>query len=374
MERVMVLSMGFGTGHNAAARAVAEELRQNPGVTVQRVDLLELVPNSFHPLLQSGYNRMLSRFPLFYHYLYDGTSQSGMIRSVSSGFIEKMGWMIRKRLNALLEEFLPTRLISTHPFSLMLLPSRWRELSSTGVLTDYELHPLWLVRVPDVLCIPAKLLNPGEQKRLQWHTGCRIVETGIPLHDGFRVGLSKDEARARLGATSGAPLILVMGGGWGYGPLPEIVEELSLMESPAEIRVLTGKNERLLQELNSRRLPPCVQVDRYRKDVPLLMDAAHLLITKPGGVSVTEAMVKGLPLLLFEALPGQEQANRQYLLRHGAALSVKPATLRGQVDRLLSKPEQLELLGHRLKALAIPDAATRIVQEALQVEPLHSAL
>ncbi|PTX53660.1 processive 1,2-diacylglycerol beta-glucosyltransferase [Melghirimyces profundicolus] len=370
----MVLTLGFGTGHNAAAQAVSRELERTAGVRVKTVDLLELVPGRFHPFIQSGYGQMLNRFPSFYHYLYDSTSHSRILRTVSKGFIEKMGWTIRKKLKRVLFRFQPTRLVTTHPFSLLLLPPGWRHLPSTGVVTDYELHPLWLARVPRVLCLPPQLLDRSEQDRLRWQTGCRTVETGIPCDVRFGTRIPAEEARFRLGFEPGTPLILVMGGGMGCGPLPKVVEELGHMKVSAQIQVLTGKNHTIYRELCSQNQNVNIRVDRYRNDVSLLMDAADLLVTKPGGLSVTEAMAKGLPLLLFEALPGQEYANQQYLIRRGAALHARPDTVRLLAEHLLTHPGQRRDMAKRLGQLAVPDAARRIAEQCLRMERLHSAL
>lgn len=373
MERVLLVTMGFGTGHNAAAQAVEEAVRQ-PGTMAKTVDLLEMVPGTFHPLLQSGYNRMLTRFPSFYHVLYDGTSQSRLLRSVSHQLIEKMGWMIRKKLNQLLSTFQPTRLIATHPFSLWLIPPEWRQLPSTGVVTDYDIHPLWLIRMPDLLCLPPGVMDREGRERLRRQTGSQVLETGIPCGTQFQKCTSRQEARTRLGLDPEIPMLLVMGGGLGHGPLYDIVGALCEISFPLRIQVMTGKNEKMYQELTSTPWKGDVHVEGYRKDIHLWLDAADLLVTKPGGMSITEAMLKRVPLLLFQALPGQEFANQQYLVRQGGALAVQPDTVQRLVRYLFAYPDLRRWMADRLGQLATPDAARRIAEESLQAKPFPSAL
>ncbi|MFC4077102.1 MGDG synthase family glycosyltransferase [Salinithrix halophila] len=368
MERVLILTMGFGTGHNAAAHALVSRCRNMPDTEALAVDLLELVPGTFHPFLQSGYIRMMMRFPSLYTFLYDRTSHSRFIRYVSSEFIEKTGWMIRKKLNHLLERFHPTRIISTHPFGFLMLPACWRGLPTTGVVTDYEVHAMWFAQAPDLLCIPRRLVNEREQKRLMWQTGCRILEAGIPSASAFHKRNSQIRARIQAGVSKDEPMVLVMGGGLGYGPLPRLVDELSRLKPPARIWVLTGKNEKLYRELTARfDGENGIHILRYRDDMPLLMDAADLLVTKPGGLTVTEAMNKGLPMLLFDALPGQEEANRDYLIRNGGALTVRPETVCKEAAALLAHPEERRTMARRLEELASPEAADRIVHESLRI-------
>ncbi|MDR6227383.1 MGDG synthase family glycosyltransferase [Desmospora profundinema] len=373
MERVIILTMGFGSGHNAAAEALREEyvLKDIPA---EVIDLLELVPGSVHPLLQSGYNRMLSRFPYVYSYLYNRTNHSAWLRMVSSEIIEKTGWMIRHKLKRLIRQFGPTRVISTHPFGLLLLPSRWRTLPTVGVLTDYELHPLWLAEAPDVLCVPPNLLTREQQKWLSWEWRVQLLEAGIPCHRGFRQTILRQTAKQRLGADPNRPLVLLMGGGLGYGPLPKLAASLAGLSNEMQLWVLIGSNRKLEKQLAPFSENGDLRVFSTRNDMPLLMDAADILVTKPGGMTITEAMIKRLPLILFEALPGQERANLDYVVRRGAACAVSPDTLPDEVVRLIRDPSLRQSMSSRLESLAFPDSATRIVEHSLYRKRWNSAL
>lgn len=373
MERVIILTMGFGSGHNAAAKALQEEYTDQ-GVPAEVIDLLELVPSKVHPLLQSGYNRMLHRFPYVYSYLYDGTHHSTWLRTVSSGVIEKTGWMIRHKVNRLFQLFSPTRLVSTHPFGLLLLPSRWRTLPTVGVLTDYELHPLWLAEAPDLLCVPPHLFGPEQQRWLRWKWGVELMETGIPCRRDFQHSIPSQAAKEQLGVDSDRPFVLLMGGGLGCGPLPKLAKSLSALSNEFQLWVLVGSNRKWLQQLSPLSGKGDTRIFATRDDIPLLMDAADILVTKPGGLTVTEAMIKRLPMVLFEALPGQEQANRDYLLRHRGACRATPDTLLDEVVRLIQNPQVRQRMSRQLGTLASPHAASRIVERSLYQKRLNSAL
>jgi processive 1,2-diacylglycerol beta-glucosyltransferase len=359
--------MGFGTGHNAAAKALASEFNKQPAVTAEVVDLLQLIPNSFHPLLQSGYHGMLNKFPTLYYYLYDWTHHNKVIRYVSSEVIEKMGWSIRKKLNQLICATEPTKIVTTHPFGLLMCSGKCEQIPTVGVVTDYELHPIWLARVPHVLCVPKRLPNQDQFERIQWKTGLTVVETGIPVHPSFYEYVSKQEACRRLGLSSHRPVVLIMGGGTGLGPLEQIVNELQSL-THLQFVVLAGKNRTLHERLTRQFTAPHIRIEGFRTDIPLWMSAADLLVTKPGGLTISEAISKRLPMLLFEAFPGQEEANQQYLLHHRVAMITRPSTIRLQVAKLFDSPIQVGRMKERFESLMSVDASEQIVRETLKAK------
>ncbi|SFI95784.1 MGDG synthase family glycosyltransferase [Thermoflavimicrobium dichotomicum] len=360
MERVLLLSMGFGTGHNMVAKTLEKTFESKSNVKAETLDLLHLIPGKFHPLLQSGYQGMLTKFPNFYHYLYDWTYQSRVFRYVSSEFIEKMGWTIRKKINQMFEDIQPTHIVSTHPFALLMLPPKWEGIPSVGVVTDYELHPIWFGRVPDILCVPKQLLNCDTLERLKWKTGVQIIETGIPVHPDYYKPMSQREARKRLSLESDRPVVLVMGGGMGLGPLEQLVDELNPL-TDFQFVVLTGNNQELYERLKMRGYGKHIRIEPFRSDIPLWMSAANLLVTKPGGVTISEAIAKQLPMFLFEAFPGQEQANQKYLLHHRLAVETNPETIRNQIEAFFSLRLNRDLSPKQYELLMSPNAAEKIV-------------
>jgi processive 1,2-diacylglycerol beta-glucosyltransferase len=358
--------MGFGTGHNTAANVLTSHFQQLPDVKAETVDLLQLIPHTFHPLLQFCYTGMLNRFPFFYHYLYDWTQHYRVARYVSSEFLERTGWIIRKRLHHLSQAFAPTRIVTTHPFSLLLGPSEWEGFPTVGVVTDYELHPIWLARVPDLLCIPKQLLPQSQWERIGIPTGVKLCETGIPIHPRFYDQIMRDEARKRLGLDCLRPVVLIMGGGMGLGPLELLVEELQGLHS-IQFVVLPGNNFQLYHRLKHKYGNHHIRVESFRKDIPLWMSAADLLVTKPGGVTISEAIAKQLPMFLFEAFPGQEEANQQYLLHHRVAFVTRPRTIRIQIEKFFSSSYSYkrEQMRERFKSLLSLEAAEQIVHAAI---------
>lgn len=373
MERILILTMGFGTGHNETAKVLCSAYRRLPGVYAEMIDLLELIPKTFHPILQNGYNGMLNRFPIFYHYLYDWTHQSKVIRYVSGEFIEKMGWTIRKKMNQRLVDWKPTKIVTTHPFALLLLPPKWQYLPSVGVVTDYELHPIWLMRVPDVFCLPMGLIHSPAVERIRWKTGVQFVETGLPVRPEFYEEVSQEEARRQLGLKVDQPVVLVMGGGAGLGPLEDLVAELRYL-SDIQFAVMTGKNTKLYHLLKKKYQEKHMHIKPYCRNIPLWMSAADLLVSKPGGVTVSEAIAKRLPMLLFESFPGQEEANQEFMLRHGVGVATSPDTIQLQIRHFFMAESYAKKMKSRFSRLLSPQAADEIVKETLKLSTMNVSI
>jgi processive 1,2-diacylglycerol beta-glucosyltransferase len=182
------------------------------------------------------------------------------------------------------------------------------------------------------------------------------------------------EARLQLGLDPNRPVVLIMGGGTGLGPLEQIVEELKGF-TWIQFVVLTGKNHNLYQRLKKKHDCPHILIEAFRRDVALFMSAADLLVTKPGGLTISEAIAKRLPMFLFEAFPGQEEANQQYLLHHRVAMITRPSTIRIQIEKFFSPGFNRQRIRERFTPLLSPGASRRIVRETLTAkEPVVQTL
>jgi processive 1,2-diacylglycerol beta-glucosyltransferase len=158
-----------------------------------------------------------------------------------------------------------------------------------------------------------------------------------------------------------------MGGGTGLGPLEQLVDEIRLLRS-MQFVVLTGKNNQLYHRLQKKVNQPHIRIEPFRCDIPLRMAAADLLVTKPGGLTISEAIAKKLPMFLFEALPGQEKANQQYLLHHRVAMITRPQTIRLQLEKFFSPDYKRDRMVERFTGLMSPNAGERIVHETLRIQ------
>jgi processive 1,2-diacylglycerol beta-glucosyltransferase len=240
------------------------------------------------------------------------------------------------------------------------------------VVTDYDVHALWLCRTVDryYLALPesaeylARIGIPREKLRV----------TGIPVDPVFEKPVSQGEARRKFGLDDEARVLLVAAGGYGLGPVEQLVSDLLALGRPWQIVGIAGKAEKLrkrLEEVAKRagklaggrlRLVPV----GFTNEMDQYMAAADLLIGKAGGLTTSEALARGLPMALVEPIPGQEARNADDLLEAGTAMRCNnlPAAA-WKIAMLMDQPERLAGMKRAANQMARPEAARRIVEDAL---------
>jgi processive 1,2-diacylglycerol beta-glucosyltransferase len=190
--------------------------------------------------------------------------------------------------------------------------------------------------------------------------------TGIPISGKFSARINAKAVRKSLGLRDDLPLLLVPSGGFGMGPVAEILAELDKVAQPFQTVVVTGRNQELRRELAAQDRKHPTQVLGFAKNMHELMAVADLLITKPGGLTSSEALAMGKPLFILNPIPGQEAANSDFLLEHGAAAKVtRVEDLPYRIEQLLGSPKLAEM-GRAAKSLGKPAAARDIVSEAVK--------
>ena len=162
------------------------------------------------------------------------------------------------------------------------------------------------------------------------------------------------------------PTLLVVGGGFGMGPVAEILAQLDKTEGHFQTLVVAGRNEELRQELAVKDFVHPTRVIGFATNMHELMTVADLIITKPGGLTTSEALALGRPILILNPIPGQEAANSDFLLERGAAAKVNRAEdIPFKLQQMLNSKKLVEM-GRAAKALGQPDAAEQICQQVLE--------
>jgi processive 1,2-diacylglycerol beta-glucosyltransferase len=269
------------------------------------------------------------------------------------------------RLQHLLETVRPDVIACTQAYPCGVIADfkkRYRlNVPLVGILTDYAPHLYWFHETVDVYVVPS------EQVKQRFLTrgvdASRVKILGIPIDPAFLEPSSREETARTFNLDLAKPIILIMGGGGGFGQLREVVLSLDILPHPCQLVVLAGTNRPLLAWLQGRQFRHRVIACGYSADVPCLMDVATLLISKPGGLTTSEALAKQVPLVIVNPIPGQEAYNARYLLSQGAAVPAgAPQTVRQTVRDLLDNPERLESLRSRIAQLARPRAAFDIAK------------
>ncbi len=371
---ILVLTASAGAGHNIAAEAVAAALqRRAPQTRVEVLDVLSISNSFFRRLYADGYLGLVRHAPAAMGLLYDAmdTPQRPVRENVRL-LIQNLNKLPTTRYLRLRS---PRLIVNTH-----FLPAEFvAQLRSAGelstpqvtVTTDFETHRLW-VQEPTERYYTAT--EDGKYNLTTWGVAPeRIVVSGIPVRAGFEQPADIQQLRDDYRLDRRLPVVLLLSGGFGVGPTVELLRELLSMPVEAQIIVSSGRNERLRARLEALR-PHAQRPLRIIGYTPAMHDWIHiadLVVTKPGGLTVAEALVCGVPLIIINPIPGQETRNADYLLEQGAGIKVNSPRLLGyRVSQLLRDPKRLRALRDAARLCARPGAADRIAADALAIAGL----
>jgi processive 1,2-diacylglycerol beta-glucosyltransferase len=226
------------------------------------------------------------------------------------------------------------------------------------VVTDFEAHALWMEPVVDLYCVAADETKARLVARQVDRD--KVVVTGIPIGARFSARIDGGAVRRRFGLRDDLPVVLVLGGGFGMGPMAEILESLDSVEREFQTVVVAGRNLTLRRELaaHDRRHP--THVLGFVSNMHEMMTVADLIISKPGGLTTAEALALGKPLFILNPIPGQETANSDFLLERGAAAKAnRIEDVPFRIDRLLGSARLTEMAASA-RTLGRPDAAPTI--------------
>ncbi len=370
--RVLLLSASSGAGHVRAAQALEKAFSARGDCVVEHIDAIRYVSKLFQRIYEKAYIAMVRRAPELMGVIYERTDQPwnhprrrlAMDRLNTQPMIRML-----KRLQpdlCVATHFLPAEIIA------WLIAKEKLRARHAIVVTDYDVHALWLCRTVDRYYLAmeesavymARIGVPREKLRV----------TGIPVDPVFAAPADRVAARKRFGLDVDAPTVLVAAGGEGVGPIAQIVRDLLTMQRPWQIVAIAGKSEKTLHRLKelarragtlpSGALRLCAvgfttEMDQY-------MAAADLLVGKAGGLTTSEALARALPMALVEPIPGQEERNSDHLLEAGAAIRCNnlPAAA-WKIAALLDDPARLHRMQEAARSMARPSAAAAIAEDAL---------
>jgi processive 1,2-diacylglycerol beta-glucosyltransferase len=372
--RILVLSASVGAGHLRAAEAVELALRQTvPDATVQNVDVLELTNRVFRRFYGKLYLDLVNKAPHVLGYFYDmldQPSRSGKYRGDRLRLaVEKLNLKPFLRLLtgerwdlAINTHFLPAELIAS------LRKQGKVTLPQTTATTDFETHRLW-VNQPCERYFTAT--EEGSLYLQHWGVpAADTLATGIPVHPIFAQPKDRAECLKRQGLAGDRAIILQLAGGFGVGPVEKLYRALLAVEEPIELVAATGRNEQLKEELAAIPVPERhrVKILGFTREIDELMTAADLVVSKPGGLTTSETLARGAPMVIVNPIPGQESRNSDYLLENGAAIKVNnAATLPYKLTALLRDREKMEWLRGNVRRIARPRSAFTVVEESLKL-------
>ncbi len=359
--KVLVLYVSVGTGHLKAAEALRESIeKQFYGWSVDVLDTLKYLNPIIDKVVVNSYLGTLKRSPKLYSKLYTASGKGTGIYDMSKAVNKLLAY----RLKGLINDYKPSAIVCTHPFPMQMLSSLKEKnklsIPTIAILTDHVVHSLWLDRGMDAFIVAneimkAEMINRGIPSNI-------IFPYGMPVSPKFLTKVDRKSLLIELGLEDKFT-VLVMGGGMGFGNIQSTMTSLLECNLDIQIIAVAGTNQKLKCQLDEsvKNCSKKVLILSYTDRINELMDISDLLITKPGGMTVSEALVKGLPIFIISPIPGQEEGNANFLIRSGVASKIDNSSqLIDVLSQVASNPMALNTMRENSKFLGKPHSANDI--------------
>lgn len=332
-KRILLLSEGFGAGHTQAAYALSSSLRKlSPEVQTKVLELGSFLNPKVAPLIVSAYRKTVTSQPRLMGYVYRHQKSFNRLTTLA------LHRLFYTHAQNIVKQLNPNIIVCTH-FIPGAVISRLKRLHPSlkapliTVITDYDAHASWispqvdryLVSTPEV---KAKLRRRGV-------AAFKIRVTGIPVHPSFWEQHGREDIQEQF-KLLGVPTVMVMGGGWGMMNDEVVNAALAGWRDKVQIVFCLGQNDKLLQEMmqDPRFRHPNIRLLGFTREIDKLMEVSDLLVTKPGGMTCSEGLAKGIPMLFHSPLPGQEEENCRYFTAAGLG---EPISSLDVVDRWMER-------------------------------------
>jgi processive 1,2-diacylglycerol beta-glucosyltransferase len=370
MQKILLLSVSAGAGHVRAAEAIrAYANMSDEHLDVVHLDVMQYVTAGFRKIYTDFYIKLVNKAPALWGYLYNFTNDAQADSSIEK-LRKKLERMNARALLKEIAEFKPDAIICTHFLPAEILSRLLKkEVLNCPVwvqVTDFDLHRMW---VHDGMAgYFAANDEVAFRMQAQGIAAEKISVTGIPIMPSFAAVASREECAAEFGLDAKRKTILLMGGGAGLGSLDAVAARLLTLKGDFQLIVMAGKNEAALAALQalSLRYPGRVLPQGFTDKVERLMACADLVVTKPGGLTTSECLAMGLPMIVNAPIPGQEERNADFLLEQGVALKAFDAvTLEYRIRYLLDNPAKLAEMSIKARALGRAAAGQQVLDRVL---------
>ena len=376
-KKILIIMSDTGGGHRSAAEAIAEATQQLYGEAC-RVEITD--PWADHtpfPINRLGqlYGPLVNRGAILWKLIFHSTSNRHAM-----SLLVKIFWpMVRKSLKDFLRQSNPDVIVSVHPilthFSIRALQEANLRIPFVTVVTDLvSLHPLWLCPETDFCLVPTE---PARDRALASGLPLEKVKVvGLPVGLKFARGVGEKEAlRDKLGLERDRPTILVTGGGEGIGKVYKIARAVAKERVNAQLVVVAGRNKRLRRRLEKVDWEIPTTVFGFVTNMPELMGASDVIVTKAGPSTISEALIIGVPILLSGFIPGQEEGNVEYVINKGVGTwADKPQRIAATLAQWLQpENETLTHMARKAQRLGRPQAALDIAAEIFNLAQASSS-
>lgn len=337
---ILILYITEHSGHHSAALAIKNALLlKDPQTKVTCINGFRYVFPIFERLIHKTYLTVIKKVPKIWEKMYDHPKVVNKSQNLKGRIHAKA----EKKIAELFLKYTPDAVICTQAFPCGLVADYKRSTGSKvpliGVLTDYVPHSFWSYENVDFYIAPCLA-----SKKLLTEKGVpvdKIKAFGIPIDPKFSKSFDKNELFANYGLDSSLPVIMIMGGGHGLGPIRQALVNLDGSSSRLQLIVVCGINNRLYNWITKTKFKNRILCFKYTDQIEKLMSVSSLIITKPGGITTAESLAKRLPMIILNPIPGQESRNTHLLTNNGVAKKIdSPNDLLAVVNEIINQPRQ----------------------------------
>lgn len=357
--KVLIMTVTAGYGHNSTAKAMKDELVRR-GVHVEILDVFAYLGKLAYNLIDKGYIITTKYTPKPYRRTYERLETDGKLRHAVVVGSEPLSL----KFKSYFKYYNPDVVICTHPFAAGIANELKQQsllyAPTIGIVTDYTIHPFWdTAELIEYIMTPSELLTyTAERMSID---PSRLLPFGIPVNPKFNEHIEAADARKRLGLNPDKTTILVMGGSMGHGNLLNYVSRMDSMRNNFQIVCICGNNSKLLKKLTLLKTNDPVASYGFVNNVDEFMSASDIIVTKPGGITCTEAMAKGLPMVLVDPIPGQEERNCDFLTNNGVAMRVNESfSITEIINSIIHHPHRVQLMKANIELISNNDATTKL--------------
>jgi processive 1,2-diacylglycerol beta-glucosyltransferase len=370
-DRVLIISVSAGAGHLRAAQAIEKAFAiLGAAKEVRNVDALQYTNKLFHKLYSKAYIDIVNEAPALWGWLYDHFDKPWHNERRRLAF-DKLN---TRPFVEMLEEYQPDMTVCTHflPAEVISWLKEKHRLHTPQAITitDFDLHAMWLCRHYEHYFVAL-----DETKAHLEELGVppdKVAVTGIPIDPVFAEQKDKVEMRRKLDLDASLTTILVSAGGFGVGPIEQLIQSLAKLQHKVQVVAICGKNEELKDRIDElvAEVPTATPVKfksiGFTSEMDSYMSAADLVLGKTGGLTTAEALAKGLAFVIVNPIRGQEERNADHLLEEGAAIRCNNLPILAyKVDSLLDDPSKLTVMQANARRFGRPNAACDIVNKLI---------
>lgn len=368
MKKVLIFYASYGGGHLSAAKSIKKHIDENyKDVHTEMIDCVKYINKALDKVTTAAYREMAKKAPWAWEKVYY-KSQNGLLGKFSTVSNKIMAVKMAK----LFREFKPDVVISTHPFGSQ-MTSYLKQKRKTNcylatIMTDFASHDQWLIGNKFV---NSYFVSNSSMKDIMIKENSipenKIFVTGIPISNRFLKKYNKENIYNYLKIKPNKKTILFFGGGeYGLGKNRTVNILKSLTEfSNIQVIAIAGKNKKMRQEfeeiVKNNNKQDIIKILSFTDKVPELMSISNLVITKPGGLTVSESLASNLPLIVINPIPGQEEENAEFLEKAGCAIWLKKKENTKEIlTNILSNEEKLKSMSENSLKLAKPNSTQDI--------------